>query len=174
MLILAAVLRGEPTFVAKKELMNEFVAGPFLRRLGTQFVDRLVAQGGLEEVDAFSDHVRRGEQLVIFPEATFFRMPGLLPFRMGAFSIACAAGAAILPVVVTGTRSILRAEQWFPHHAVVKVHVLEPISPDGDDFTAAIKLRDKVRSNMLQQCGEPDREEMNVVFSDVKETQNTE
>ncbi|MBX6366948.1 MAG: 1-acyl-sn-glycerol-3-phosphate acyltransferase [Rhodospirillales bacterium] len=40
-LVLAAVLSGEPVFVAKRELAQQFVAGPFLRALGAIFVDRL-------------------------------------------------------------------------------------------------------------------------------------
>ena len=162
--VLAALSTGEPVFVAKRELANQFVAGPFLRRLGARFADRAVAQAGLREVEEFKDVVSGGKQLVVFPEATFFRMPGLLPFRLGAFSIACAAGADVRPIAIRGTRSILRGEQWFPRRGGVNVEVLEPVEPGGQDFAAAIKLRDRVRQAILAHCGEPDMAAQEVVF----------
>jgi 1-acyl-sn-glycerol-3-phosphate acyltransferase len=163
-LVLAAVLPGEPAFVAKQELRDQLVAGPFLRKLGAHFAERSVAQAGLKDVDAFEDLVRGGEQLVFFPEATFFRMPGLLPFRLGAFTIACAAETTVLPIAISGTRSILRGGQWFPRRGSVKVQVLEPLKPAGRDFTAAIQLRNEARSKILVHCGEPDMAEKAVVF----------
>src|SRR6185437_6069356 len=39
-LVLAAVLPGEPAIVAKRELASQLVAGPLLRRLGIPFVER--------------------------------------------------------------------------------------------------------------------------------------
>ena len=92
--------------------------------------------------------VNSGQQLVVFPESTFFRMPGLLQFRLGVFAIACSTNTKVLPIAISGTRSILRGEQWFPRHGLVKVDVLKPVAPAGQDFAATIKLRDKVREDI--------------------------
>ncbi len=164
-LVLAALLPGEPAFIAKRELSGQFVAGPFLRRLGILFAERAVAEEGLTEVETFKGLLSGGAQLAFFPEATFFRIPGLLPFRLGAFSVACAAGTPVLPIVISGTRSILRGEQWFPRRGSVDVKVLAPIAPGGHDFAAAVRLRDEVRSAILAHCGEPDMSEKAVVFA---------
>ena len=164
-MVMAAILPGEPVLIAKQELSGQRVAGPFLRKLGARFAERAVAEAGLKEVEAFKELVRGGEQLFFFPEATFFRTPGLLPFRLGAFSVACAAGAAVLPIAISGTRSILRGEQWFPRRGSVSVNVLEPLAPAGQDFAAAIALRDKARSLILAHCGEPAMAERVVVFA---------
>ena len=155
-LVLSALLPGAPVFVAKRDLAGQRIAGPFLRRLGVLFADRDLAQAGVREAQDFADRVRAGERLVIFPEATLRRMPGLLPFRLGAFVIACGTGTGVRPVVIRGTRSILRGEQWFPRRGRVEVEVLEALSPDGDDFAAAVRLRERTRSRMLAACGEPD------------------
>ena len=112
--VLAATLPGQPAFVAKQGLSDQVIAGPFLRRLGTHFADRVVAQAGLKDVEAFKDLVHGGKQLVFFPEATFFRMPGLLSFRLGAFTIACATQTPVLPVAISGTRSICAADSGSP------------------------------------------------------------
>ena len=70
--------------------------------------DGLTLSGDVDAVGDPQDH-----WLVIFPEATFLRMPGMLPFRLGAFDIASATRTPLLPVVLRGTRSILRGGQWF-------------------------------------------------------------
>ena len=167
-LVLAAVLPGAPTFIAKRELEPQFVAGTFLRKIGAQFVDRAIASAGVEEVESFKDMVRSGQQLVAFPESTFFRMPGLLQFRLGVFAIACGTNTPVLPVAISGTRLILRGEQWFPRRGKVRLKILEPVAPSGRNFTATINLRDKVREQILAHCGEPDALDHQVVFTTSK------
>jgi len=93
---------------------------------------------------------------VFFPEGTFLRMPGLQAFHMGAFVVAARAGVPVVPVGVQGTRAILRAEQWFPRHGMVRVTVGAPIRPQGSDWGAAVALRDAVRTQIGRYCGEPD------------------
>jgi len=95
---------------------------------------------------------------VFFPEGTFTRVPGLLPFHMGAFTAAAHAGVPLVPVVIRGTRSLLRDESRFPRRVVVKIHIGAPIAPAGREWTAAVKLRDAARGAILQQLGEPDLE----------------
>jgi hypothetical protein len=34
--------------------------------------------------------------------------------------------------------------------------VCAPIDPDGEDWAAALRLRDRVRAAILKHCGEPD------------------
>lgn len=62
----------------------------------------------------------------------------------------------MVPVILHGTRSILRAGQWFPHHGEFAVHVSEPIIADGNDFAAAVRQRNNMRAVVLKRSGEPD------------------
>jgi 1-acyl-sn-glycerol-3-phosphate acyltransferase len=62
----------------------------------------------------------------------------------------------VIPITIQGTRSVLRGGQWFPRRGPISVHVGKPLSADGDDFDAAVRLRDAVRAVILAQCGEPD------------------
>ena len=155
-LVLAAVIPGEPAFIAKKELEPQFFAGPFLRQLGALFVDRADPEGGVEDVNKALDAAQAARMLVFLPEGTFTRAPGLLPFRLGAFVIAARQHLSILPLTLRGTRSILRSDQWFPRRGAVSVTIGPLFSPDGSDFDAAVRLRDKVRAKILANCGEPD------------------
>jgi 1-acyl-sn-glycerol-3-phosphate acyltransferase len=83
-------------------------------------------------------------------------MPGLLEFRMGAFVVAAETGTPVIPVTITGTRSVLRGGQWFPRRGHIKVHIGKALRADGTDFDAALRLRDAARAAILKRCGEPD------------------
>ncbi|HEX2940902.1 MAG TPA: AMP-binding protein, partial [Rhodopila sp.] len=155
-LVLAAVLPGQPVFVAKQELNTQIVAGPFLRALGTLFVDRTDPEGGVADTARALEVARAGQSLVFFPEGTFTRAPGVLPFRLGAFVIAARLGLSVVPLALRGTRSVLRGTQWWPRRHDVTLRIGAPLSPDSADFAAAVRLRDAARLAILAGTGEPD------------------
>ncbi|HVK54248.1 MAG TPA: AMP-binding protein [Burkholderiales bacterium] len=155
-LVLVAALPRPFSFVAKRELAGQFFAGTFLRRLGAQFVERFDAEQGREAADRLIELARSGRSLVFFPEGTFTRAPGLRPFHLGAFAAAAQAGLAVTPVTLRGLRSILRGDTWFPRRGVIRVVISQSLTPTGQDWNAAIQLRDAVRKEILAQCGEPD------------------
>jgi 1-acyl-sn-glycerol-3-phosphate acyltransferase len=159
-ILLTATLPGEPVFIAKKELATQIFAGPFLRRLGVQFVERFDIAGSLADVAALVAAARSGRNLVFFPEGTFTRRAGLSGFYLGAFKIAAEAGLAVVPGALRGTRSMLRGEQWFPRWAALGVEMGAPIRPEGTDFAAMLKLRDAARDAVLAMSGEPDMDQL--------------
>jgi 1-acyl-sn-glycerol-3-phosphate acyltransferase len=154
--VLAAALPGLLSFVAKSELERQLVAGPFLRRLGTLFARRVEVAGGVEDTRAQVAAAKSGLRIVSFPEGTLTRMPGLLPFHLGAFVVASEAEVPIVPITISGTRSVLRGGQWFPRRGVIRVHIGRPITPIGKGFEAALALRDATRAAMLARINEPD------------------
>jgi 1-acyl-sn-glycerol-3-phosphate acyltransferase len=154
--ILVAALPIEFSFVAKAELERQFFPRLFLRRIGAVFVERFDKQRGVTDSRRTVQTVQAGRSLAFFPEGTFTRMPGLLPFRMGAFVAAAEASVPVLPVTIRGNRSLLRADSRFPRRGGIHVIVAVPIRPEGMDWTAAVKLRDDVRTAILKHLGEPD------------------
>ena len=161
--VLLSSLPGRLCFVAKGELASQLIAGTFLKRLGTAFVERFDRAQGAADAERLAAAIRRGRPLVYFPEGTLSRMPGLLPFRMGAFAAAVAAGVPVLPVVIRGSRSALRdgAVLLRPHPIRVEVLPAQAPRPAGggdppSDWDAAVELRDRVRAEMLRHVGEPD------------------
>jgi acyl carrier protein len=159
-LVLVSVLPRPAGFVAKEELRGNFFARVFLRRLGCLFVERFDRARGAEDARQVTERLRKGDPMAIFPEGTLHRMPGLLPFHLGAFLAAAEAGVPVLPVTLRGTRSILRDRSLFPRRGRVRVHMGEPIWPrpagEGSAWDAAIRLRGQARAEMLRYCGEPD------------------
>jgi 1-acyl-sn-glycerol-3-phosphate acyltransferase len=157
-IVLSAALPGHPVFVAKHELLENRWARPFLSRLKTLFVERVDPQRGVEDIRNAVEAIRAGEILIFFPEGTLTRMPGLLPFRLGAFQVAAETAVPVIPVAINGTRSILRGGQWFPRRGRIAVTIGKPVTPSGGDWSAAVALRDAVRRALLRLVGEPDLE----------------
>ncbi len=159
--VLVATLPGRFSFVAKREFLDHWISRVFLRRIGALFVERFDAQRGLADARHTVQAVQGGRALLVFPEGTFTRMPGLGPFRMGAFIAAAEAGVPVVPVTLQGTRSVLRGDSRFPHRGGVRVTVGAPLSPSGSDWAAALRLRDSARSALLASLAEPDLEQTN-------------
>ena len=151
-----AALPVDVHYVVKRELEAQYFTRVLLRRIGAEFVERFEAHQGIQDTERLLQAVRQGRSLVFFPEGTFLRVPGLQAFHMGAFMVAARAGVPVVPVGVQGTRTILRAEQWFPRPGMVRVTVGAPRRPQGSDWGAAVALRDTVRTQIARYCGEPD------------------
>ncbi len=158
-LVLGIALDRPLAFVAKGELAPQRVAGTLLRRLGAVFVERfdvgrsVADAGGLQAVRA------AGGTLCVFPEGTFDRAPGIRPFRMGAFAAAANAGVPLVPVGLSGTRSILRSETWLPRRGVATLRIGTPLHASGSDWEASLALRHAARAAILEMTGEPQRDE---------------
>jgi 1-acyl-sn-glycerol-3-phosphate acyltransferase len=155
-ILVVAALSRQFSFVAKRELKEQFIPRVYLESIGTEFVERFDFEQGVEDVQRLQAMLRAGRSLLFFPEGTFQRAPGLLPFRMGAFAVAAQADVPIVPMSIRGTRTILRDGQWFPRRGVISITLGVPIPPEGTDWSAALKLRNAARAEILHHCGEPD------------------
>ena len=163
-LVLFAALPAPVCFVAKAELRENPWVRWFLDGLGVLPVERFDTARGAAHAGALTESLRAGRSIAIFPEGTLHRMPGLLPFQMGAFAAAVDAGTPVVPVILRGTRSVMRSETWFPRWAKVEVRIGEPVraavesegAEPSSGWSRSIALRDAVRAWMLANCGEPD------------------
>ena len=158
-IVLCAALPAYFSFVVKRELLDRAVPRLYLRGLGAQFVERFETRQSLEDAHRLSDVVKAGTSAGFFPEGTFTRVTGLRSFHLGAFAAAVAAGVAVLPVAIRGTRTILRDGQWLPRRGPIVITIGSPVvrPPSApDDFAAALAMRDAARAHILAHCGEPD------------------
>jgi 1-acyl-sn-glycerol-3-phosphate acyltransferase len=155
-IVVIAAIPLNVSFVAKMELKERFVARWFLFRMDVEFVERFDVEQGALGTRRIARKGTKGSSLFFFAEGTFQRIPGLLPFRMGAFVTAVQSGLSVVPVTIRGTRHILTSGSWFPRLGVVTVTVSRPIKPKGANWTDAVELRDAIRHEILRYCGETD------------------
>jgi 1-acyl-sn-glycerol-3-phosphate acyltransferase len=153
-------------FLVKGEFKDSWLLRRPFSRLGVRFVERFDGAQGVAQMQEAAEAVGDSVPLMIFPEGTFKRMPGLLPFHMGAFTTSAAADVRLVPIAIHGTRSILRAHSWYPRAGKITVTIGEPVLPDhrAGEWSAALGVRDYARQHMLAHCSEPDlAHESNVV-----------
>jgi 1-acyl-sn-glycerol-3-phosphate acyltransferase len=132
-------------FVAGSALHGQRIAGPFLRRLGCVFVG-----GRTERTNAvlarLAAELEAGRSLAIFPEGSLAREAGLRRFRSGAFVVAAMANRPIVPMAISGTRTIVAPGTRATRRGEIDVAIGSPIYPSGSDRSAAAELRAAARA----------------------------
>jgi 1-acyl-sn-glycerol-3-phosphate acyltransferase len=131
-------------FMAKRELFDHRWTGPLMRSLHHIEVDR---GDGVASYRAAVDHLRAGEAVGIFPEATISRSMELKEFKTGAVRIAAEAGVPVVPVILWGTQRMMTKDhpRDFSRGKTISISVGEPLHPTGDDPVAeTAELRDRM------------------------------
>ena len=162
--VLVGALPNPFSFIAKAELKQQPTVYRFLKRIDTLFVDRFDTHRATEDAKLIAAAVQNQQSVFYFPEGTFQRTSGLLPFHMGAFVTAVENQSPVIPIAILGTRQILRAQSWFPRHGPVSVRIGKPIYPKipaeshDTNWQSAVGLRQQARQFILKHCREPDLE----------------
>ena len=104
-------------------------------------IERSRREQSLLAVDAATHALAAGNSFFVFPEGTRSRTGELLPFKKGAFVMAIAAQAPVVPVVLSGGRDAMRKGSWIVRPVTVTVELRPPIETTGltrDDRDALI------------------------------------
>lgn len=136
-----------PTFLIKSSIFEIKGIGPFLYKAGQLPVHRGRADAGLVLKQA-EKALAEGAAVVIYPESTATRDPGLWPMvaKTGVARLALATGAPVIPVAHWGTQDVLpygsRKPRIFPRQTVRTV-AGKPVdlSAWAGQFTSARALR---------------------------------
>lgn len=155
-MVLAAIMPGPLIFPVAGELASNPVAAPFLRRLGAVFIDRGDRAKAAGASQRLLEATRGGAVLAFFPEGEMARVPGLHPFRMGAFAVAEQAGVPLVPVAIRGTGRILRGDRRVPRFGRIEVRIAPPLTASKPGWAGAVELRDAARRVLLAESGEAD------------------
>ncbi|HEY7437594.1 MAG TPA: AMP-binding protein [Methylomirabilota bacterium] len=153
--VLLAALRRPFRFVAKQELARAPLVGRVIRKVGHLTVERGRASQSVADAERVTRALRAGLSVLVFPEGTFVRAAGILPFRLGGFKGAVDTGRPVIPVTIRGAREILPAFAWLPEPGPITVAVGAPIAPEEDGWPAMVRLRDRTRAEISRRSGEP-------------------
>ena len=149
-LVLVAVLPEDTAFAAKDRLASYPALGRAIRQIECVLVER----GRTDATEALAGALSRGRPLFVFPEGTFVRPPGLLPFRLGAFRVAVDAGVPVVPVALRGPRDIWPDETWRLTPGDVVVRVGAPLVAREATWHEMVRLRDEARAFIAEHSGE--------------------
>lgn len=88
------------SFITSVEMGNNYFLGPVTRMGGSLFTDRKRPVSLKKEIDNFSDAIRQGFKVVLFPEGTSTNGRTVKEFRKSLFQVPVNAGCPILPVCI--------------------------------------------------------------------------
>src|SRR6266568_2792636 len=168
-LILAKLLRGGFTGVAKQELANSPGFGLMFRLADVAFVDRQDNAQARKALEPAVQKLRDGISLVIAPEGARSATPALGPFKKGAFHVAMQAGVPIVPIVIRNSGELMWRGATTIHAGTVQVAVLPPVATDGWDVAGLDKHLQEVREQYLATLADwPGRGSGRVVATDAR------
>ncbi len=141
--ILFVSLPAQFRFLAKRSLFRLPFLGWHLRRSGHIPVDRGRAGAAAKGFEQAAQRIREGRSVVMFPEGSRSRVPGMLPFKDGSFYLAVLSGIPIVPVTLNGSREVLKPDSLHVRRGHVEVIIHPAISTAGlaANNVSALSLR---------------------------------
>ncbi len=136
-------------FVAKKELTRIPLFGWGIAAAGHVIIDRGDNARAVASLRAAGERVRRGTNVIIFPEGTRSPTGALQPFKSGGFHLAIQAQVPIVPVTVSGTSRITPKGSLRIESGRVRVHYGRPIPTEKRGVEEREALKEQVREAIL-------------------------
>ncbi len=142
-------------WVSKREVFKTPFFGQYLILHGDICIDRGRAAEAMEQLlRKGKSWIARGASIAVFPEGTRSKDGEIHRFKAGAFSLAKEAGVAILPVVLDGTRTLIRRNLAFNWGNRITLRVLPPVSAERVASTDVHVLMDEVHDAMCRALAE--------------------
>ena len=125
-MLAAAALPRKVYSLSRKEVYQQPLLGPFVRRLGAVRLDResLADKGALETVLRIMDG---GDLCLIYPEGTRSPDGSLQKPHNGAAFLAVKSGAPIIPMAIVGSYECWPRQRRFPRLGQVTVRIGPPV-----------------------------------------------
>lgn len=127
LVLLCRLMQRGFTGVAKQELTQDPLFGPFLRFAEVAFVDRGNIAQAVAALEPAVQKLRDGVSLVVAPEGTRSPTPAVGPFKKGAFHVAMKAGVPIVPIVIRNSGQLMAPRGLTIGAGTVDVAVLPPV-----------------------------------------------
>lgn len=142
-------------WVSKKEVYKIPFIGRFLLMHGDIIIDRGSASKAMSKVmDEGCMWLDRGASVCIFPEGTRSKDGEIHRFKAGAFLLAKKAGAPVLPVVLDGTKGLMRGRWRFNWRNTITIRILPAIAADRVAAADTKTLMTEVHDDMAAALAE--------------------
>lgn len=140
-------------WLAKAELFKIPIFGPAMRGVGYISIDRGNRASAIESLTSAAQTIRNGASVMIFPEGTRSRDGRLKSFKKGGFVLAVDAQVPIVPLIITGTFSIMPKGSLLIRPRPVTIDVLDPVDTTGYDRINKDELMERIHQRMAARTG---------------------
>lgn len=144
--VLMGCLPVQFRWLAKAELFKIPIFGRGMRSAGYISIDRFNRESAFESISEAAERIKGGVSVMIFPEGTRSIDGKIRPFKKGGFVLAVDARVPIIPVVLHGTRSIMRKGKLRITPGHVTMNILPPVDTSGYTLESKDELIEQVRT----------------------------
>ena len=142
-------------WVSKREVFKTPFFGQYLLLHGDICINRGRATEALEQMIRDGRMwISRGASVAIFPEGTRSKDGEIHRFKAGAFTLAKEAGVDILPVVLDGTKTLIKKNMLFNWGNRITIRVLPPVPAAEVAATETHELMQEVQERMCAALAE--------------------
>ncbi|WP_295915931.1 1-acyl-sn-glycerol-3-phosphate acyltransferase [uncultured Alistipes sp.] len=136
-------------WVSKREVFKVPFFGQFLVLHGDICINRGRAAVALEQMVVDGKlWISRGASIAVFPEGTRSKDGEIHRFKAGAFTLAKEAGVDLLPVVMDGTKTLIKPNAMFNWGNRITIRVLPPVPAEKVAATETHELMEEVHDAM--------------------------
>jgi 1-acyl-sn-glycerol-3-phosphate acyltransferase len=144
--ILVPLIPRRTSVLVKRELFGIPILGYAMRLGDLVAVDRANREAAVDSVRRAVEVLKRGLNMVIFPEGTRSRDGRLLPFKKGPFYLAIDSGVSVVPVSMVNTFQIWPKGHFYIKPLTARVVFHRPLDPQ--DFATRDDLMNAVRGKI--------------------------
>ncbi len=149
---IGAMIRTLPVrwrFLAKRELGYIPLFGWALASSGHIMIDRGNRHRAIASLERAAERIRRGTNVIVFPEGTRSPAGTLQGFKKGGFHLAIKAGVPVVPVTVSGSQHLTPKRSLRLESGTMKIVYGKPIPTEGLSPEDRFALMDEVRRAIL-------------------------
>ncbi|MDA3864086.1 MAG: lysophospholipid acyltransferase family protein [Deltaproteobacteria bacterium] len=145
-IIMAAAVPVEFYWIYKKELNSMPIVGSYLRESGHISINRHQRQNAIKSLKKAAKIIRRGKNIVAFPEGTRSGKRELKRFKKGVFHLALEAQVPIIPLTLDNSYKLMKKGEWKLADFDVNVTVHPPVQTAGKTKQELDTVISKVKS----------------------------
>jgi 1-acyl-sn-glycerol-3-phosphate acyltransferase len=135
--------------LVKKEFFRVPILGRAMLACGFIPVDRRKREEAFEALEKGVQALKAGKSFLVYPEGTRSPDGRLQPFKKGVFVMAIKAGAAIVPISVSGSNKIMPKGKFVMRPGRVRITLHEPVATEGSTIEDRQLIIDRVREAVL-------------------------
>lgn len=136
-------------WVSKREVFKTPFIGQFLILHGDICIDRGNGAEAMEQLLREGNRwIANGASVAVFPEGTRSKDGEIHRFKSGAFALAKDAGVEILPIVLDGTKTLVKRNKLYNWRNCITLRVLPPVPAETVASMELHELIGQVHSDM--------------------------